>query len=617
VRLHGVRYIGAGLYARSRFQCVPADGARAHTFSLAKRSPTHAHPDGVTCLVCEREQGRTDGTSLVPAAAFTLLDAARLLVDVGGGTSLRRASRRLRIESARTHRLEVGESVFSTQNALAADYLDRYGPPVVAAVAPDTWPRIVVLDSVPLNMRIRDLDRARLGLAGDWRGGAVMVGAGAREPGLRARPWIAGLAGGESSRDWWEFLGRLPDEPAPEWVVADGAKAIANAVAARWPNAIFFPCRWHLRERLREAALPVTHADPAIEAAVEVALVSTIHWERLIALAKPYGPTVLWSWITANDPLVRSLDGLRRRMPEAPEGNGAAEAMALVIGDRIGDRKSNFLNARRLETVIGLMCADLAGRARTARYLTVIRAELEAASWRLGAGDTDFWERAHDRGSASSVADLIAASRTGSASAALPTMRASKNRVVTAIAAQADAARIAAGGVAIPATVAPGRQIASRKVAGFWLRDFPELVAQWDPANGKDPQTLAAGTDYQAKWICNVCGHRWSAPVSRRTIRGTRCRNCTRSWSSPDTSLAALYPDLVSIEWARDANLPKRPEAIGPNDNRTAIWHCPDFPGVHPDYPMSPRTRVKRDLGCPICRQLRSAARRRGAPLPS
>ncbi len=47
------------------------------------------------------------------------------------------------------------------------------------------------------------------------------------------------------------------------------------------------------------------------------------------------------------------------------------------------------------------------------------------------------------------------------------------------------------------------------------------------------------------------------------------------------------------------------------NRAQTVIWRCPDFPGLHPDYPMSPRARVKVEIGCPVCRQIRSANRRR------
>jgi hypothetical protein len=41
------------------------------------------------------------------------------------------------------------------------------------------------------------------------------------------------------------------------------------------------------------------------------------------------------------------------------------------------------------------------------------------------------------------------------------------------------------------------------------------------------------------------------------------------------------------------------------------IWRCADFPGVHPDYSMSPSARVEVPIGCPVCRHAISAAKRR------
>lgn len=232
IRLHGVRYTSAGKYGKARFRCVPAEATtRPHTFVVPKRSPTHLHLDGITCSGCERDTGRADGPSVVAAASFSLSDAARLLSDIGAGLSLRKASRRLRIEIVKSSHDAAGNAFYSKQNALAADYLDRYGPAVVASTRRTGWPPILVLDSQPLNIRVRTPDATRLGIGGSIYGGAVLMAAGSRRAGETATPWHAGLAGGESAADWWDFLNSLPADPPPRWVVADGAKAIRNAVA--------------------------------------------------------------------------------------------------------------------------------------------------------------------------------------------------------------------------------------------------------------------------------------------------------------------------------------------------------------------------------------------------
>jgi hypothetical protein len=53
------------------------------------------------------------------------------------------------------------------------------------------------------------------------------------------------------------------------------------------------------------------------------------------------------------------------------------------------------------------------------------------------------------------------------------------------------------------------------------------------------------------------------------------------------------------------------PEVVSARNGKTAIWRCADFPGVHPDYPMSPKARVKAPIACPVCRHEISAAKRR------
>ena len=613
VRLHGVRYRADHQAAKPRFLCVPATGNRddIHTFTLGKTWHTHAHPDGTTCVQCEREVGRADGSTVVPQSSFALLEAARLLVDVGGGLSLRKSSRRLRTESGRKSVDVVGREFYSKQNALAADYLDLYGPLVTAGLRPSGWPRILVLDSLPLEMRIRQPDQLRLDLADGTYGGAILVAAGRRDLADESIAWHAAFSGGESGNDWWEFLHSLPVDPAPEWVVADGAKAIRSAVLATWPDVTFFPCRYHLRERAKFAAGPLIYQDRALAPALEVCLQAAHQWERLRAIAKPLGDTTLWHWIEENDALVRSLDGLRRHLPGAPEGNGAAESVALELRQRIGGRKSNFTNARRLNTVVELMRADIAGLARTVSYARVIRNAVADWNWKLGAGKDGFWEQAHDPFQVASVASRVAASREQAKLDFREVLVESQTKSVMAKVAADNVVREAAGLPALLATVAPGARVASVKVRGTWLRDYPELLNDWDASNDEDPLLLTAGSSYRALWTCAACGHQWRVPVCQRTMRRTRCAVCHRPWGIPATSLAATHPELVKREWVREANLPRLPEVISAKAARTAIWRCRDFPGLHPDYPMSPRARVKVEVGCPVCRSILSAARRR------
>lgn len=63
-------------------------------------------------------------------------------------------------------------------------------------------------------------------------------------------------------------------------------------------------------------------------------------------------------------------------------------------------------------------------------------------------------------------------------------------------------------------------------------------------------------------------------------------------------------------EWDTAANAPLRPGKNKATYDKTVSWICPDEP-EHPPYRMSPFTRAKLPVGCPLCR--RKAQERRAA----
>ena len=123
---------------------------------------------------------------------------------------------------------------------------------------------------------------------------------------------------------------------------------------------------------------------------------------------------------------------------------------------------------------------------------------------------------------------------------------------------------------------------------------FPELLRDWDPANDRDPGTITYGASYGARWICADCGHRWSAPVDQRVLRRTRCRVCHRPWATPETSLAARCPELVAEEWSAKWNLPRTPERLTVRSAESFRSRGRYYPELHPRFPMSPRTRIRK-----------------------
>lgn len=150
------------------------------------------------CPTCEHEAGRVDGATAIPGYAFSVAEIARALVLVGQGVSMREASQQVRFEADRYRVDPSGRRTASRQNALSADYLDQYAQVVIRRFTPTRWPRILTLDSQPLDVRAYGADA--LGYRPERRGGAVLVAAGKDEPRQSARTWHVGLAGDDSAR---------------------------------------------------------------------------------------------------------------------------------------------------------------------------------------------------------------------------------------------------------------------------------------------------------------------------------------------------------------------------------------------------------------------------------
>ncbi len=174
----------------------------------------------------------------------TATEIARLLQLVGRGLSLRRSSEMVRLEAHRYAEDALGMRYASRQCELAARHLDVLGGEIDRALAPARWPRILVLDSKPLNLWAHGAAEHGERWNPDDRAGAVLVAVGDDDPAVRLKPWRIGLAGDETADSWRDFLDELPG--APEWVAADGAGAIASAVRAKWPGAVFYGCECHL-----------------------------------------------------------------------------------------------------------------------------------------------------------------------------------------------------------------------------------------------------------------------------------------------------------------------------------------------------------------------------------
>lgn len=136
----------------------------------------------------------------------------------------------------------------------------------------------------------------------------MLIAVGGDDPNVPFMPGRTSLAPDETARSWRDFLdGIETDGNGPEWVVADGAKAIASAVMRRWPNAIFYNCAFHLRRAMCEAAKTdgIWTDDRAHKSLFEQAFWTDADWQAITTWAKAKPAPNLLNWITTNDALIR------------------------------------------------------------------------------------------------------------------------------------------------------------------------------------------------------------------------------------------------------------------------------------------------------------------------
>jgi hypothetical protein len=127
---------------------------------------------------------------------------------------------------------------------------------------------------------------------------------------------------------------------------------------------------------------------------------------------------------------------------------------------------------------------------------------------------------------------------------------------------------------------------------------YPKLIKEWDYENNiRLLETVTAGCDYLAHWIC-AKGHKWTAVVySRTSSHPTGCPHCAPSnrRTSPEYNLAVLYPRLLD-EWDYNANIID-PHFVSPGTCNVYQWKC----RYGHTWPSRVTHRVN-GSGCPSCK---------------
>ena len=129
-------------------------------------------------------------------------------------------------------------------------------------------------------------------------------------------------------------------------------------------------------------------------------------------------------------------------------------------------------------------------------------------------------------------------------------------------------------------------------------KKFPEIAAQWHPTKNRDrtPDRIPPASNFRAWWLCDKCGHEWSAKVCDRTNYNTGCNACAGKVATPKHNLAVTHPDLArELHPAKNGNWVA--EKLRPGSGREVWWICPL--GHEYDSPVVERTAQGR--GCPYC----------------
>jgi hypothetical protein len=330
---------GTATRRRRRYRCLPTDGGTPHRFS---------------------EQ-------LTPRFfSYTATEIASALVAVGEGLSYRAAARVV-------HDLRRVRRAGPDGNSVA-DWVEVFAPLVFAGSAAASWPRVLLLDSLPF--RIRSVDATGRPLPQEVPAFSVL---GAYEPGPAGSSGIVALQACPSAYPepmqplWEEFLRSL--DGAPARVVCDPDPDLLGAIRRVWkPAPVTLLCHTHLRMELREVLRDegIPPGDPLSNAG-ERALDGREAWREFVAFHRPRRLRKLERWIGRHDAAISWQ--LQHEKTSEPRTDALGEKLEL-LGENLAGRRANLRNRERTNRLLMLVQLELNGLADEMRYASIIDEEL-------------------------------------------------------------------------------------------------------------------------------------------------------------------------------------------------------------------------------------------------
>lgn len=130
------------------------------------------------------------------------------------------------------------------------------------------------------------------------------------------------------------------------------------------------------------------------------------------------------------------------------------------------------------------------------------------------------------------------------------------------------------------------------------LRDYPEVLLDFDHAKNKGIDPFALPVGLKVHWKCaENPSHKWISGFYR-TTKGTRCPFCTNKKGSKENSLKKTHPHLAA-QWDKEKNGDKKPTDVTAGSNYRAFWKCKKGPDHEWEAKIS--DRVLHETGCPFC----------------
>ena len=347
-----------GKRARQRFRCTDDENGAFHRFTPPLPKNTVAL--GI-CDTCENHVQTHQGPAGLPRGLYELREVVSALQAVAVGTTYTEAAKTVRTEywgAQGTGRLGVG-TVEGGQTV--ADWLERYGPAIIAHYPLPTQVETIVLDSTWYRKMntwtgVTDDLFCVLGAYGYTSGGDGQV--------LGFWPNAT-----RNQRDWEKFLRTLPK---PRSVVADGERAIINAVKKVWPGVPFHRCEHHLYATVRK--LRPAKSNPAratLGKALGDAFQSRKGWTAFKRAVTRSGHQPLVAWVAANDAMVTAQLVQRPNIPPH-YGNSSIEQKLGLVRERIDSRAWTFRNRHRLSLLLSVMRLQMNRQYNSAHWLRVL-----------------------------------------------------------------------------------------------------------------------------------------------------------------------------------------------------------------------------------------------------